>query len=419
MNYRHQADACHAYHIVRRGGIPAENVILFMYDDAASSLLNPVPGTLFNKPTPEGTPGWNVYEGCEITYQNEAATKENFLAVLTGRSDLAGGLPVLQSGPDDKVFITFFDHGAPGLVAMPVGEPVYANELMDALKLMATRGMYSELVFYLEACESGSMFEGLLPDDMKIFVTTAANAQESSWGTYCGSDATVNGVSINSCLGDLYSVNWMEDSDLPGHYHTESLEAQYEYVKSSTDKSHVMQFGDTGFGDERIDSFQGLQGFPSVYDERAAALALLDVPKVGVNSRDIPLYTLEHMRDVARTPEERVLAERALAAEISHRKSADAAFAAILEQIPATNVKLSESYHGGALTALDCLKPAHEAVQKFCGRYTDYSMGHGRVISNLCEEGVSADEIARAAESVCTGAGLPQFSDGLVELSEA
>ena len=40
-------------------------------------------------------------------------------------------------------------------------------------------------MFYVEACESGSMFEGLLTDKLNIYVTTAANAYESSWGTYC------------------------------------------------------------------------------------------------------------------------------------------------------------------------------------------------------------------------------------------
>lgn len=43
---------------------------------------------------------------------------------------------------------------------------------------------YSKLVFYMEACESGSMFK-TLPTDLNIFATTAANAKESSWGTYC------------------------------------------------------------------------------------------------------------------------------------------------------------------------------------------------------------------------------------------
>ena len=32
------------------------------------------------------------------------------------------------------------------------------------MKAMAAADSFSELVFYLEACEAGSMFNGLLPD---------------------------------------------------------------------------------------------------------------------------------------------------------------------------------------------------------------------------------------------------------------
>jgi len=78
------------------------------------------------------------------------------------------------------------------------------------------------MAVYLEACESGSMFEGKLETNKNIYAITAANAKESSWGTYCGNDAKVNGKSIGTCLGDLFSVNWMEDSE-SSNIKTESL----------------------------------------------------------------------------------------------------------------------------------------------------------------------------------------------------
>ena len=40
-------------------------------------------------------------------------------------------------------------------------------------------------MIYVEACESGSIFEGVLDKSLNIYATTAANAYESSWGTYC------------------------------------------------------------------------------------------------------------------------------------------------------------------------------------------------------------------------------------------
>lgn len=102
--------------------------------------------------------------------------------------------------------------------------------------------MYNELVFYLEACESGSMFEGILADDINLYATTAANAYESSWGTYCYPDDVIDGVHINSCLGDLYSVVWMEDSDA-NDAAVETLSDQFTVVKAKTVQSHVMEYG--------------------------------------------------------------------------------------------------------------------------------------------------------------------------------
>lgn len=96
---------------------------------------------------------------------------------------------------------------------MPVGPYLYADQLHSAFKFMNANKMYKEMTFYLEACESGSMFENILENNLGIYAVSAANSQESSWGTYCSPDDQVNGTTIGSCLGDLFSVNWMEDSD--------------------------------------------------------------------------------------------------------------------------------------------------------------------------------------------------------------
>jgi len=52
--------------------------------------------------------------------------------------------------------------------------------------------MYKELVFYVEACEAGSMFIDL-PDDMNIYVMTASDEEVSSWAIYCDEEAIIEG----------------------------------------------------------------------------------------------------------------------------------------------------------------------------------------------------------------------------------
>lgn len=108
------------------------------------------------------------------------------------------------------------------LSAMPSGEDVYVNNLVDVLKKKHASGTYDRLVFYLEACASGSMFDGLLPEGLDIYVMTASEPNEDSWATYCGEGTPDDPCLVECpppefqgvCLGDLYSVAWMEDSDV-------------------------------------------------------------------------------------------------------------------------------------------------------------------------------------------------------------
>lgn len=224
-NYRHQADACHAYQIVKKNGIPESNIILMAYDDIANNPENPFPGKLYNKPN-----GEDVYAGCNIDYTGASVNPTNFLNILKGNAAgvKGGNGKVLATTEESKVFIFFSDHGAPGLIAFP-SQYLYANDLNTAIEYMHTNKMYKELVFYLEACESGSMFEGILRSDINAYAITAANAEESSWGTYCYPDDSVNGVHMGTCLGDLFSVVWMEDSDKTDLRHR-SLETQFQYI---------------------------------------------------------------------------------------------------------------------------------------------------------------------------------------------
>jgi legumain len=207
---------------MKKNGIPEDQIIHLAYDDIANSRSNPFPGQIFNKPTAAGTPGVDVYAGCKIDYKGAATTAKNVMAVLKGDAATAGG-KVLKSDANSKVFFYFADHGAPGLVAMPVGGYLYANQFHDTLKFMNENKMYKEMTVYIEACESGSMFENILEDNLNIYAVSAANSSESSWGAYCYPDDKVNGKSVGSCLGDLFSINWMEDTDA-ANINTESLE---------------------------------------------------------------------------------------------------------------------------------------------------------------------------------------------------
>jgi legumain len=283
-NYRHQADNCHAYQIAREHGIPDERIIVMYYDDIANNPDNPFPGQIFNAPTDDNIPGRDVYQNCKKDYTGDNVTAEQFLAVLTANISIAKG-KVLESGPEDHVFVSFFDHGAQGFLCFPTGPYLRTHELMAAFQIMKHKKMFKQLTMYVEACESGSLFE-MLPEEDHIYVTTASNANESSWATFCppGGDF-VKGTPLNTCLGDVFAVQWLEDDD---HQSTlsETLEQQFLRVRKQTRTSHVMQYGDKHFVEEPLSTFLG----SGVTQTKVAKVGTKAPETTDIPSWDVPMH---------------------------------------------------------------------------------------------------------------------------------
>jgi legumain len=180
------------------------------------------------------------------------------MSVMKG-DPVANSSKTLKSDGNSKIFFYFADHGAPGLVAMPVGGYWYADDLYKTVEYMHQNNMYKEMVMYFEACEGGSMFENRDYKSLDVYATTATNGKVSSWGTYCSPHDKIDGKSVGSCLGDLYSVNWMEDTDAHDKKMAETLKTQYETVKKATTKSPVQEFGNLDIQKEPIGAFQSTQ----------------------------------------------------------------------------------------------------------------------------------------------------------------
>ncbi|KAK6161933.1 hypothetical protein DH2020_001774 [Rehmannia glutinosa] len=363
-NYRHQADVCHAYQILKRGGLKDENIIVFMYDDIAYNEENPRPGVIINNPH-----GEDVYHGVPKDYVGYDVTAHNFFAVLLGnKTALTGGSgKVVDSGPNDHIFIYYTDHGGPGVLGMPTSPYIYANDLINVLKKKHASGTYKSLVFYLEACESGSIFEGLLPEGLNIYATTASNAEESSWGTYCPGEYPSPSPEYETCLGDLYSVAWMEDSDIHNR-RTESLRQQYQLVKKRTANdnsymgSHVMQYGDLNLSVESLFMYMGTDPANDNYtfvDDNS-----LRPSSKAVNQRDADLLHFWH-----KGPE------------------------VLMSVRPAGHPVVDD---------WDCLKSLVRTFETHCGSLSQYGMKHMRCIANICNAGVKREQMAEASAQACS-----------------
>ncbi|THG04438.1 hypothetical protein TEA_003286 [Camellia sinensis var. sinensis] len=421
-NYRHQADVCHAYQLLRKGGLKDENIIVFMYDDIAFNVQNPRPGIIINRPQ-----GEDVYEGVPKDYTGHNANVHNLYAViLANKTALTGGSgKVLDSGPEDHIFIYYTDHGSPGVLAMPYDDYVYADDLIDVLKKKHESNTFKSMVFYLEACESGSMFEGLLPEGLNIYATTAANAVESSFVTYCPDDYPYVAPEYDTCLGDLYSVSWMEDSD-KHDLRTETLEQQYEVVRRRTSNeypengSHVMQYGNLRLRKKSLYDYLGTNPANENYTYMRHDSSTSISKPVSQNDADL-LHFWHKFRKAPKGSEKKLEAQKQLIDELNQRLHIDhiMMFIAKLLFESENGLLMLETVRPAGQPLVDdwnCLKTLvsftnlfHAFVRTYkehCGSLSRYGMTYMRAIANMCNAGVKMEQMAMASAQACMGTTL-------------
>ncbi|KAK4752355.1 hypothetical protein SAY87_021153 [Trapa incisa] len=411
-NYRHQADVCHAYQILKKGGLKDENIIVLMYDDIAYSKENPTPGIIINKPG-----GPDVYAGVPKDYTKSHVNTNNFYAILLGnKSALTGGSgKVVKSGPNDQIFVYYSDHGSKGVLGMPVGENVYAKDFMAVLKKKHYAGSYKSMVVYVEACEAGSMFKGLLPSNISVYVTTASNHEENSYGYYCpgGDDAaaTANALASASspydygtCLGDLYSIAWMEDSDMQD-MNKETLKQQYDVVKNRTTRSHVMQYGYLGIENEFISNYMGQSDKnPRQHQQQHP---VKPSPPVTANQHDATLLHLQHkIKKAAEGSAEKLRAQKRLRDELSYRDRVDRTMRSIEEALlnGRPNTGSNAAVRSAAQPVVDdwdCFKGMVRKYERSCGRLSSYGRKYTGAFASLCNAGVGEEKLAAVANLVC------------------
>ncbi|KAH9327082.1 hypothetical protein KI387_007260 [Taxus chinensis] len=412
-NYRHQADICHAYQVLKRGGLKEENIVVFMYDDIADNEENPRQGTIINHPQ-----GADIYAGVPKDYTGENVTVENLFAVLLGnKSSVKGGSgKVVDSGPNDHIFIYYSDHGGAGVLGMPLPPYLYAHDFVQILKKKHNAGTYKEMVIYIEACESGSIFEGLLPKDLNIYATTAANAEENSWGTYCPGMEPSPPPEYDTCLGDLYSVAWMEDSEMH-NLKEETLKQQYNLVKRRTSNldtymtgSHVMQYGDVTISKEQLYLYMGFD--PANANATLAPennLPLFeDIEARAINQRDADLlYFWQKYKKSKEGSSEKLDAQEKILEFMTRRMHLDRSVQLVgnllfgVEKGPAV-LNFVRRPGEPLVDDWDCLKTMVRTFESHCGSLFQYGMKHMRALANICNEKISIDAMSRVSAQACT-----------------
>lgn len=188
---------------------------------------------------------------------------------------------VASETKDATLFVFWSGHGDAGLLYLPdmnASTSLHADTLVSALRDAKSgarsRGRshgFAQIVMFVEACDSGSMFAGLhLPDG--VYVLTAAEPGQNSYPRYCCSffrppSCTIAGRDISSCLGNIFATSVWEAAD-DRENSGFSLDEMFEHARTITDPngnptgtgSRVTRYGDASMGSHLFTDFVGALG---------------------------------------------------------------------------------------------------------------------------------------------------------------
>ena len=262
-NYSDSSNTCRGYDDIIASGIPPENVIYMANENTLVNDNNPWPDKLFTLADPEGE-GWDHAKDCKdhFDYYGKDIEPEVVLAIIRQDEEKVKELTgyehpkVFHTTEKDTIFIYYSDHGYEGGVGCGSGR-ITTEQMQGALKDLHANNRYDKLAFFLEACESGSVFD-TLPTDMNIYAFTSANATEPAWCDYCPPNDVVNGKEIGVCMSmyydNTYQALWeAESTTITLH---ELFQRTHDEVAKYRDQN-VSEWGDLSMGKLPMTTFIG------------------------------------------------------------------------------------------------------------------------------------------------------------------
>ena len=300
--------------------------------------------------------------------------------------------------------------------------PLYSVDVIAALEQMHDTGMYQRLVFYLMACESGSMFaKGMLPPNISIYATAAAAPDVSAFAVYCSPNDLINGQAtggnISNCLASEFGLAWTNETEVVGL--AQSLEQQFDNVNHSMTMSTPGQYGDLTWRGMPVGTLftdyhstepaaareQTSEAEPFGYWDEGVHV---NTPAVSMAPGTFKLFLLNNLLEAAQRDNDEAAIQSASAllhAEMSSRQHVDDLFNSFAKRALTTVIgatiddrSLARLYSSPETPIRhdECMRAVDKAIAASCGGYTDYSRRYAGLVINTCRAAQEGDEYETA-----------------------
>jgi len=162
FNYRHVTNALSIYHLLKRGGISDDNIVLMLADDIPCNTRNVYRGKIFARGA-NGGRGEDLMQDVEVDFSGTDVTVDAFLRVLLGRPlDGIGeseihrrSLP--QMDENTNVFVYLTGHGGDNFFKFQDGEELMSHDVASAFSQMYHLKRYNEILFISDTCQAFTM----------------------------------------------------------------------------------------------------------------------------------------------------------------------------------------------------------------------------------------------------------------------
>ncbi|XP_056598400.1 legumain-like [Triplophysa dalaica] len=207
-NYKHQANVCCHYQLIKRQEIPDEQIVTMMYDDIADNHNNHHKQQILSVLGNE-----NVYKGVLKDYTGKDVTPQNFLNVLQGNE--CTDKKVINSCKDDNIYIYMTGLGTENTFEFPE-ESLHASDFIAAIQNMTDKNKFSKMIIFVDSSYSANLFKNQLTDNEKVFVLTS-----------CSRGTEITPTDYNKkrdvFLSDKFSSTWLHFLD-QADYETQTFD---------------------------------------------------------------------------------------------------------------------------------------------------------------------------------------------------
>jgi hypothetical protein len=203
-----------------------------------------------------------------------------------------------------------------------------------------------------------------------------------------------------ACLGDEFSVNWIEDSCA----HTckdYTIDQQVSTVKKETKKSHVSEFGCMDIGSQRISDFEG-ESRKEDEIERTPVFDTADY--ISVESTDAEMYYATKQMKVATSMKERFMHLTSVVNLNNQKKINSQVVEGVLANLHLTKGDVQNLMPPMYSNESDT---CHSLVMSKIGECCDglgnnaYLMRSSKTFYAICTTQIGTSEIMKAIEMVC------------------